>query len=253
MSWNIFKRDHREVSKLSDCWKKVQFATNDESRVIGFQFARCPIDSSFGTIAKHWVAVAIKIRTPPPPPSPPSAPSSPRFRRLWFVGEGASGTGTGAAGGWWMRPPDQCSGGSGHDARRSRRGASRRWRAGSPRDAKRECAKRSPLPVYSCGIPTRAAPFPGIIVRILMPSAPCRYPRRGQKHPRTTVELCAFELTRWERKRGRGGGGGEGRDREWSVYLGELTIPGTIRTCDSPSGVLRFYFNRNLGNVCRRV
>ncbi|KYN02214.1 hypothetical protein ALC62_06998 [Cyphomyrmex costatus] len=32
-----------------------------------------------------------------------------------------------------MRPPDQCSGGgSGHDARRSRRGASRRWRAGKP-------------------------------------------------------------------------------------------------------------------------
>lgn len=188
-----------------NCWKKVQFATNDESRVIGFQFARCPIDSSFGTIAKHRVAVAIKIRTPPPPPPPPSAPSSPRFRRLWFDGEGVSGMGTGTGtGGRWMRPPDQCSGGSGHDARRFQRGASRRWRAGSPRDAKRGCVKRSSLPVYSCGIPTRAAPFPDTIVRILMPSAPCRYPRRGQKHPRTTVELCAFELTRWERKRSEG-------------------------------------------------
>lgn len=43
-----------------------------------------------------------------------------------------TGTGTRGAGGRRMRPPDQCSGGSGHDARRSRRGASRRWRAGKP-------------------------------------------------------------------------------------------------------------------------
>ncbi|KAL0132148.1 hypothetical protein PUN28_000132 [Cardiocondyla obscurior] len=54
--------------------ERMQPAADDESRVIGFQFARgChAIDSSFGTIAKHRVAVAIKIRAPPlPPPSPP--------------------------------------------------------------------------------------------------------------------------------------------------------------------------------------
>lgn len=46
----------------------------------------------------------------------------------------------------------------------------------SPRGAKHGCAKRSPLPVYSRGIPTRVAPFPGTIVYVVTPVALCAVP-----------------------------------------------------------------------------
>lgn len=77
----------------------------------------------------------------------------------------------------------------------------------SPRDAKRGCAKRSPLPVYLCGIPTRVAPFPGTIVR--RPDARvalCAVPvsSLGSETPtydRWTLRVWADER---ERQRGRG-------------------------------------------------
>lgn len=161
----------------------------------------------------------------------------------------------GRAGRRWMRPPDQCSGGSGHDARRSRRGASRRWRAGSPRDAKRGCAKRSPLPVYTRAesqhalrpsrVPLCASWCP---LRRVPGSSP------GSETPtydRWTLRVWADSMR--EKEEAEGAAGAEGEIESEACISENWRYPGTIRTCDSPAGASCFYFNRNLGNVCRGV
>lgn len=142
-----------------------------------------------------------------------------------------------------MRPPDQCSGGSGYDARRSRRGASRRdaGESGKARRAKRGCAKRSPLPVCLRGIPTRVAPFPGTIACVATPVALCATPvsSPGSETPtydRWTLRVWAGPTRERERQRARR----ISRRRE---------LTGTTRTCDSSPRVSCFYFNLNLGNA----
>lgn len=138
---------------------KVNLArANDESRVIGFQFAHGrPIDSSSGTIAKHRVAVATEIRAP----CHAASIASPRHRRRcrrprvsadYDSTRGARRKGTDEASRSMQRPrrptiPTRI--------RASSRDATPR-RAG-----KRGCAKRSPLPACTRNPDTRRALSPG--------------------------------------------------------------------------------------------
>jgi len=108
----------------------------------------------------------------------------------------------GRAGRRRMRPPDQCSGGSGHDARRSRRGASRRWRAGKP--TRRKAWMR------------KAQSTSGILAR--NPDTRCALPgnhRRDARRPlhragilagvrNTHVRPLNFARLNWPDERGRG-------------------------------------------------
>ncbi|TGZ39054.1 hypothetical protein DBV15_02377 [Temnothorax longispinosus] len=150
-----------------------------------------------------------------------------------------------------MRPPDQCSGGSGHDARRSRRGTSRRWRAGKPTRRKARMRKAQSTSGILARNPDTRCALPGDHCARSDARRPLR--RAGilaGVRNTTHVRPLNFARLSWpdERERERE----RETDRESGVYLGELTTPGTIRTCVSPSGVSCFYFNRNLGNVCHQ-
>jgi len=126
-----------------------------------------------------------------------------------------------------MRPPDQCSGGGGHDDPDALR-ASRLGARESARDARRAVTHALRMQSAQRAVhfrrPRALRALPGnerFIVVCASRRPPPFAPRRGQKLPRTTVELCAFEpaALRGEAERGRGGIDRDG-ERE-GILVGE--------------------------------